>query len=216
LFKKYEVKHEMGMGQLLGPHQVRLTTKEGTKDFSAENIILATGARATELPGIPFDGQTIVTSREAMTLPKLPRRLAIVGAGAIGCEFADIYSNLGSEVTIVEMLPHLLPSEDEDVSIMLERIFTKRGIKIFLKTKTEKVEKTSGGVRVTLSGEKPATVEADILLVAIGVSGNVENLAGPAAKLELFKNRVRVDHKYKTSVEDVWAIGDCISMHWPE
>ncbi|HEV8605492.1 MAG TPA: dihydrolipoyl dehydrogenase [Tepidisphaeraceae bacterium] len=216
LFKKYEVKHEMGMGQLLGPHQVRLTNKEGTKDFTAEHIVLAAGARATELPGSPFDGQTIITSREAMTLPKLPKRLAIVGAGAIGCEFADIYSALGSEVTVVEMLPHLLPNEDEDVSIMLERIFNRRGIKVFLKTKTEKVEKISGGVRLTLSGEKPATVEVDILLVAIGVTGNVENLAAPAAKLELFKNRVKVDDKYKTNLENVWAIGDCISMHWPE
>ena len=156
LFKKYEVKHEMGMGQLLSPHQVRLTTKNGTQDFTADHIILATGARATELPGVAFDGQTIITSREAMILPKLPKRLAIVGAGAIGCEFADIYSNLGCDVTIVEMLPHLLPNEDEDVSIMLERIFTKRGIKIFLKTKTEKVEKTNGGVRLRT---KDSTVE---------------------------------------------------------
>ncbi len=216
LFKKYEVKHEMGMGQLLGPHQVRLTNREGSKEFTGEHIILATGARATELPGSPFDGQTIITSREAMTLPKLPKRLAIVGAGAIGCEFADIYSALGSEVTVVEMLPHLLPNEDEDVSIMLERIFNRRGIKVFLKTKTEKVEKVSGGVRLTLSGEKPATVEADILLVAIGVTGNVENLAAPAAKLELFKNRVKVEYQYKTNLENVWAIGDCISMHWPQ
>ena len=114
----------MGTGQLIAPHQVRLTTTEGTKDFTADHIIIATGARATELPGTPFDGKTIITSREAMILPKLPKRLAIIGAGAIGCEFADIYNALGSEVTIVEMLPHLLPSEDEDVSIMLER--TKR------------------------------------------------------------------------------------------
>src|SRR5688572_24303565 len=94
LFKKYEVKHEMGMGQLLAPHQVRLTNAEGTKDFTAEHVIIATGARSTELPFAKFDGQTIITSREAMTLPKLPRRMAIVGAGAIGCEFADIYSAL--------------------------------------------------------------------------------------------------------------------------
>ncbi len=151
-----------------------------------------------------------------MILPKLPKRLAIIGAGAIGCEFADIYNALGTEVTIVEMLPHLLPNEDEDVSIMLERIFAKRGIKTFLKTKTDNVEKTSAGVRLTLSGEKPTTIEADILLVAVGVTGNIENLAAPQANLEFFKNRVKVDHKYKTNLENVWAIGDCISMHWPE
>jgi len=216
LFKKYEVKSEIGTGQILGPHQVRATTKEGTKDYSADHIIIATGARATELPFAKFDGKAIITSREAMILPKLPKRLAIIGAGAIGCEFADIYSALGSEVSIVEMLPHLLPNEDEDVSIMLERIFTRRGIKFFLNTKTEKVEKTSTGVRLTLSGEKSTTIEADVLLVAVGVTGNVENLASPEAKLELFKNRVKVDHKYKTNLENVWAIGDCVSMHWPE
>ena len=216
LFKKYEVKSEIGTGQILGPHQVRATTKEGTKDYTADHIIIATGARATELPFAKFDGKTIITSREAMILPKLPKRLAIIGAGAIGCEFADIYNALGSEVTIVEMLPHLLPNEDEDVSIMLERIFNRRGIKVFLKAKTENVEKTNGRVRMTLSVEKPATVEADDLLVAVGVSGNVENLAVPQAKLELFKNRVKVDHHYQTSLENVWAIGDCVSMHWPE
>jgi len=216
LFKKYEVKSEIGTGQLLAPHQVRLTTKEGTKDFTADHIILATGARATELPFAKFDGKTIITSREAMILPKLPKRLAIIGAGAIGCEFADIYNALGTEVTIVEMLPHLLPNEDEDVSIMLERIFAKRGIKTFLKTKTDNVEKQSGGLRLTLSGEKPTTIDADILLVAVGVTGNVENLASPQANLEFFNNRVKVDHKYKTNLENVWAIGDCISMHWPE
>jgi dihydrolipoamide dehydrogenase len=216
LFKKYEVKSEIGTGQILAPHQVRATTREGTKDYTAHHIIIATGARATELPFAKFDGKTIITSREAMTLPKLPKRLAIVGAGAIGCEFADIYSNLGCEVTIVEMLPHLLPNEDEDVSILLERIFTRRGIKVFLKTKTDKVEKTNDGVRVTLSGEKSAVIEGDLLLIAVGVTGNVENAAAEQAKLELFKNRVKVDHQYKTNLENVWAIGDCISMHWPE
>src|SRR3954470_10630052 len=141
LFKKYEVKSEIGTGQILGPHQVRATTKEGARDYSADHIIIATGARATELPFARFDGKTIITSREAMILPKLPRRLAIIGAGAIGCEFADVYNALGTEITIVEMLPHLLPNEDEDVSILLERIFAKRGIKLYLKTKTDKIEK---------------------------------------------------------------------------
>jgi len=136
LFSKYRVKHEMGTGQLLGPHRVKVTAKDGTKEYTAEHIIIATGAKATPLPGVQFDGQKIITSREAMILPKLPKRLAIVGAGAIGCEFADIYSALGSEVTIIEMLPQLLPIEDDDVSILLKRVFEKRGIKVHLKTKT--------------------------------------------------------------------------------
>ena len=216
LFRKYEVKHEMGTGQLLAPHRVRLNGKDGQKEFTAEHVIIATGARSTPLPGAPFDGQKIITSREAMTLQKLPKRMAIIGAGAIGCEFADIYSALGAQVTVVEMLPHLLPNEDEDVSVMLERSFGKRGIDVRTKTKTDKVEKTPDGVRLTLSGERAGTVEADLVLIAIGVTGNVEDVAAPDAKLELFKNRVKVDHEYRTSLENVWAVGDCISMHWPE
>ena len=113
------------------------------------------------------------------------------------------------------MLPNLLPNEDEDVSRLLEKSFTKRGIKVFIKTKTEKVEKTGAGVKLTLSGEHAATIEADIVLVAIGVTGNVDGIASPDAKLELFKNRVKVDHEYRTNLENVWAVGDCISLHWP-
>jgi dihydrolipoamide dehydrogenase len=216
LFRKYEVKHEMGIGQLLAPHRVRVTGKNGPKEFTAEHVIIATGARATPLPGAEFDGKKIITSREAMTLPTLPKRMAIIGAGAIGCEFADIYNALGSQVTIVEMLPHLLPNEDEDVSILLERIFARRGIDVRTKTKTDKVEKTGDGVKLTLSGEKPGTVEADLVLIAIGVTGNVDKVALPEAKLELFKGRVKVDHQYRTNLENVWAVGDCIGMHWPE
>jgi dihydrolipoamide dehydrogenase len=216
LFRKYEVKHEMGTGQLLAPHRVRVSGKDGQKEYTAEHVIIATGARATPLPGAEFDGKKIITSREAMTLPTLPKRMAIIGAGAIGCEFADIYNALGAQVTVVEMLPHLLPNEDEDVSVMLERIFARRGIDVRTKTKTDKVEKTSDGVKLTLSGDKAGTVEADLVLIAIGVTGNVENVATPEAKLELFKNRVKVDHEYRTNLENVWAVGDCISMHWPE
>ncbi len=214
LFRKYEVKSESGTGRLLGAHRVEVQAKDGKKEFSAEHIILATEARPTPLPGVQFDGEKIITSREAMTLAKQPRRMAIIGAGAIGCEFADFYNAVGSEVTIVEMLDQLLPNEDGDVALMLERSFTKRGIKVNTKTKTEKVETTQDGVRLTLSGGR--TVEADVVLVAIGVTGNTEGLAVPEAKLELFKNRVKVNHRYQTSVENVWAVGDCISIHFEE
>lgn len=217
LFKKYLVQHEMGVGQLVGPHKVKVNSSGGaSKEFTAENIIIATGAKATELPFAKFDGRQIITSREAMNLPKQPKRLAIIGAGAIGCEFADFYDALGTEVTIVEMLPHLLPNEDEDVSILLERIFTKRGMKLHLKTKTDKIEKTADGVKVTLSGEKPAVIEADVVLVAVGVTGNTDGLVGPGVGLEIERSRVKVDHHYRTNLENVWAVGDCISMHFPE
>ena len=216
LFRKYEVKSEMGTGQLLGPHKVRVTTKDGAKEVTGEHIILATGAKPIALPGMEFDGKRIIAYREAMTLPQQPKRLAVIGAGAIGCEFADFYNSLGTEVTIVELLPHLLPNEDDDVAIALERAFAKRGIKIHTKTKVERAQKSDAGVRLTLSGEKPGDVEADVVLQAVGVTGNVEGIAAPEAKLEVFKNRIIVDSKYRTNVENVWAIGDCVSIHWPE
>ena len=216
LFKKYEVKSEYGTGQLLGPHNVRINGKDGAKEVTADHVIIAVGARATPLPGVPFDGKRVITSREAMTLPQQPKRLAIIGAGAIGCEFADFYNAIGTEVTAVELLDHLLPNEDEDVSVLLERIFSKRGIDVRVKTKTDKVEVTKDGVRLTLTGAKSGTVEADVVLVAVGVTGNLEGLGAEQAGLEVFKNRVKTTHEYKTNLENVWAIGDCVALHWPE
>lgn len=212
LFRKYEVKSEMGTGKILGAHRVQISGKEGVKEASADHIIIAVGARPVQLPGMPFDGKTIITSREAMTLPSQPKKLAIIGAGAIGCEFADFYSSIGSEVVIVEMLDNLLPIEDTDVSIALEKVFARRKIDVRTKTKTEKAEKVGDGVRLTLSGAKPGTVEADVVLVAVGVTGNLEGLGAPEAKLEVVKNRIKVDPHYKTNLENVWAIGDCVAI----
>jgi dihydrolipoamide dehydrogenase len=216
LFRKYEVKHEVGVGQLMGPHKVRITPKEGAaKDVTAEHIVIATGARARALPGADFDGKLIISSREAMILPTQPKRLAVIGAGAIGCEFADFYNAIGTEVTIVEMMPHLLPIEDDDVSVTLEKVFARNGIKVFTNTKTDKLEKTANGVKLTLSGPKgAATVEADVCLVAIGVTGNVEKLAAAGVNLELVKNHVKVDKEYRTNLENVWAVGDVIGPPW--
>jgi dihydrolipoamide dehydrogenase len=213
LFRKYEVQRESGTAQLLAAHKVRVVGKEATRTLTAEHVILATGARATPLPGAPFDGTRIISSREAMVLPKQPKRLAIIGAGAIGAEFADFYNALGTEITLVEMLPQILPIEDEDVAILLDRIFQRRGIKVHTNTRVEKVDKTDQGVRLTLAGK--GAVEADMVLVAIGVTGNVENLAAPEAGLELVKNRVKVDEHYRTNLENVWGIGDCVSITFP-
>lgn len=215
LFAKYNVKHELGVGQLVGAHKVKITTQAGPKEVTADHVILATGARATPLPFAPFDGKRVITSREAMTLPRQPKKIAIIGAGAIGCEFADFYESIGSEVMIVEMLPHLLPNEDDEISLLLERAFVKRGIKLFLKTKTEKIEIAGDGVKLHLSGDAMNVIDADVALVAVGVTGNTENLASPDAKLEIFKNRVKVGPDYKTTVENVWAVGDCVAFDWP-
>ena len=216
LFNKYGVQTEKGTGQLVAPHRVKITTEKGSREITAEHVIIATGAKATPLPFAPFNGKTIISSREAMTLSAQPRRMAIIGAGAIGCEFADFYNAVGTEVTVIEMLPQLLPNEDEDVSRVLFRSFQKRGIKCLLKTKTDKIEASGTGVKVTLSGENATTIEVDVVLVAIGVTGNVEGVAAPDSKLELFKSRVKTDGEYKSNLENVWAIGDCVSLHWPE
>jgi dihydrolipoamide dehydrogenase len=208
LFNKYGVKHETGVGKLIGAHKVKV----GDKEITAEHVLIATGASATPLPGVQFDGKKIIASRQAMNLPAQPRRLAIIGAGAIGSEFADFYNALGTEVILVEMLDHILPIEDDDVALVLERIFAARGIDVRAKTKTDKVELTDTGVRLTLSGAKPGVVEADAVLVAIGVTGNLAGLGAEAAKLEVFKSRVKVNDQYKTNLENVWAVGDCVSL----
>jgi dihydrolipoamide dehydrogenase len=216
LFSKANVKHEMGVGSVLAPHKVKIKGKDGEKEVTGEHIIIATGARATPLPFAPFDGKRIIASREAMNLPAQPKKIAIIGAGAIGCEFADFYNAIGTEVVIVEMLDHLLPIEDDDVAVTLERVFAKRGIDVRTKTKTDKCEVTGNGVKLTLSGGKPGEVTADVVLVAIGVTGNVEDLVGPGCNLETLKNRVRVTPEFKTNLENVWAIGDCVLLQWPE
>jgi dihydrolipoamide dehydrogenase len=214
LFKKYEVKHEMGTGQLVEAHKVKITTSDGkTKEVTGDHIIIAVGAKPVQLPGLEFDKKTVITSREAMTLAKQPKKIAIIGAGAIGCEFADFYNSIGSEVVIIEMMDHLLPIEDDDVSILLERLFDKRKIDVRVKTKTEKAEKTPNGVKLTLSGAKAGTVEADVVLVAVSVTGNLEGLVGPKSGLETVKNRVKVTPSYKTNLENVYSVGDCIAMN---
>jgi dihydrolipoamide dehydrogenase len=215
LFNKYQVKHEMATGQLLGPHKVRVSGKDGSKDVTAEHIIIATGARPRTLPGMEFDGKTFISSREAMTLSEAPKRLAVIGAGAIGCEFADFYNAMGTEVTLIEMMEHVLPIEDTDCSIMVERVFAKNGIKVLTRTRTERAEKTARGASLQVSGPGGAqTIEADVVLVAIGVTGNVEGLAAPEAGLLLEKGHVKTDEKYRTNLENVWAVGDVNGPPW--
>lgn len=208
LFNKYGVKQQVGVGQLLAPHKVKV----GNQELTADHILIATGARPTPLPGVNFDGTKIITSREAMNLPSQPKRLAIVGAGAIGSEFADFYNAIGTQVTLIEMLDHILPIEDDDSAALLERLFTSRGIDVRTKTKTDKVEITDAGVKLTLSGAKSGIVEADAVLVAIGVTGNLEGLGAEQAKLGILKNRIKIDAHYKTNLENVWAAGDCVIL----
>jgi dihydrolipoamide dehydrogenase len=201
---------------VVGAHKVKVTTAAGTRDVTADHIIIAVGAKPTVLPGAAFDGKKIITSREAMTLPTQPKRLAIIGAGAIGCEFADFYSAIGTEVILIEMLDQLLPIEDADVARVLERLFEKRKIDVRTKTKTDKIEVTPTGVKLTLSGAKPGVIEADAVLVAVGVTGNADAAVDPKSGLELFRGRVKVSTDYHSNLENVWAVGDCVAFAWPE
>ena len=215
LFRKYEVKHEEGTATVLGANRVRLTTGAGSREVTAEHIIIATGARPRPLPGADFDREKIITSREAMNLKIQPKHLAIIGAGAIGCEFADFYNAIGTKVTIIEMLDNVLPNEEEECSLVLERSFAKRGIEVMTKTKTDKVETTADGVKLTVSGAKGvSTILADKVLIAIGVTGNIEDVIDKDLKLEIFKGHIKTDGKYQTSVPGIWAVGDVIGPPW--
>ncbi|WP_152052411.1 dihydrolipoyl dehydrogenase [Tautonia marina] len=214
LFRKYKVQHQQATAKIVGPNQVKV----GDKTLSAESIVIATGVHARALPGAEFDGKTIISYKEAMNLPTQPKSMLVVGAGAIGCEFAYFYNAIGTKVTIVEMMDHLLPIEDEEVSQVLRKSFEKRGMSVFTGSKTTKVEKTDGGVKVTIETPKgPQTIEAEVLLVAIGVEGNIQNLWDEkTVKIETFKGHIKADPKkgYVTSVPSIYAVGDVIGPPW--
>jgi dihydrolipoamide dehydrogenase len=213
LFKKYKVEHLAGTARVVKPH----TVKVGDRTITAENIVIATGVRPRSLPGADFDGKTILSYKEAMNLPKQPESLLILGAGAIGCEFGYFYNAIGTKVTVVEVLERILPIEDEEVSAALQKSLARRGMTILTKTKATKVERTPKGVKVTLEGpDGPQVVEAEQMLVSIGVTGNVEDVLDPALGVELFKGHIKVDplKGYATNVPGLYAVGDIIGPPW--
>jgi len=187
------------------------TVEIGDARIGARNIMIATGGRPRMIPGITPDGERILTSREAMTLPRRPDRMIIVGAGAIGVEFAYFYASFGTKVTLVEMLPQLLPVEDEEISKELSRAFTKKGIVSRVSTKVASLKREGDAVQAALSG--PAgeeTVEADVALIAIGVTGNVEDIGLERAKVHHERGFIQVDAHMRTSVPGIVAIGDVV------
>ena len=213
LFRKYKVGSKFGTAKIVAPHKVQI----GTETVTSQSIVIATGARPRPLPGLEFDGKTVITYKEAMSLPAKPESMMILGGGPIGLEFGYFYNALGTKVTVVELLDRIVPGEDEEVSAALEKSLTKRGLTILTKTKTTKIEKTASGVKaeVETPGGKQ-TIEASTLLVAIGVQGNVEGIAADELKLEIVKNHIKVDPKngYVTSVPDIYAVGDVIGPPW--
>ena len=212
LFKKNKIDHIVGLGKLKKGGKVEVTDAAGKKtDYESKNIILATGSRSRELPSMKIDGKKIVGYREAMVLPERPQKMLVVGSGAIGVEFAYFYSTIGTEVTIVEFLPRVVPVEDEEVSKALERSFKKAGMTIYTNSEVTKVDTSGKGCVSTVktpSGE--IKIETDIVLSAIGVATNIENLGLEEVGVKTDKGRVTVDDFYKTNVAGVYAIGDIV------
>ncbi len=221
LFKKNKITSIAGVAKLLPkggawkPHQIEVTAKDGKQIVSAKHVILATGCRARSLPGIELDGTRIIEYRKAMTLPDQPKTLVVLGAGAIGVEFASFYRSLGTEVTIVEFLPRLVPNEDPEISKELTRAFDKRGIKSLVGHKLTSAKNNGGKVTITAepadlaAGSAAVTIECDILLVAVGVQANTENLGLEAHGIVLERGYIKVDGENRCG-EGLWAIGDVI------
>ncbi len=212
LFKKNNIEHISGFGRLAGHNNVEVEDAEGNKkNFSAPNIILATGARSKELPNLKQDGKKIIGYREAMTLDKLPVSMVIVGSGAIGSEFANFYQTLGTKVTLVEFLPRIVPVEDEEVSKQLERSFRKINMKVMTGSSVESVDTSKDNCLVTIKTPKgQEIVEAEIVLSAVGITANIENIGLEEAGVKTDNGKVVVDDYYRTSIPGIFAIGDIV------
>ena len=213
LFKKNKVEHIQGKGKLVDKQTVEVTDENGKSEkYSAKHIILATGARSKELPNLKQDGKKIIGYREAMTLKKMPKSMIVVGSGAIGSEFANFYNDIGTEVTLVEFLPRVVPLEDEEVSKQLARSFKKKGIKVMTNSSVESVDTSGDMCKATIKTKKgEETKEAEIVLSAVGVSPNLEDIG--LEELGIEKNeqgKIKVDEFYRTNIEGIYAIGDII------
>jgi len=220
LFRKNKIDHIAGTAKLLPrpkawhPHQIAVTLKDGgTKTVQTKHVIIATGGRAKSLPGVTLDGERIIEYRKAMTLPERPKTMIVLGAGAIGVEFASFYRDMGTEVTIVEFLPRLVPNEDPDISKELHKQFDKRGIKLLVGHKLATAKNAGDKVQVAVEPvAKPGeaqTLEADILLVAVGIQANTENLGLEDHKIQIERGWIKVDGKNSCG-DGLWAIGDVI------
>lgn len=212
LFKKNNIEQIKGFGRLSGGNSVEVEDNDGNKKiYQAKNIIIATGARSKELPGLKQDGEKIIGYREAMTLKKQPASMIVVGSGAIGSEFANFYQSLGTEVTLVEFLPRIVPNEDEEVSKQLERSFKKMKMKIMTDSTVQSVDTSGERCKVSIKTPKGIEIqETDIVLSAVGVSTNIEGIGLEKAGVKTEKGKVVVDDYYRTPVAGIFAIGDIV------
>lgn len=212
LMKKNKIDVIMGFGKLIAKGKLEVSDKDGKKQtVEAKHIIIATGGRSRELASMKQDGKKIIGYREAMNLPTQPKSMIVVGSGAIGVEFGYFYNTLGTKVTIVEFLPRIVPVEDEEISKELDKNFKKTGINIMVNSEVTSVDTSGDGVKAkvkTADGE--VTLEADILLSAVGVAANIEGIGLETLGIKTDKGRITVDKYYQTNVPGVYAIGDCV------
>ncbi|WP_321342826.1 dihydrolipoyl dehydrogenase [uncultured Draconibacterium sp.] len=213
LFKKNKIESIFGWGKLSDKNTVEVTDDEGEKtSYTAKHIIVATGARSRELPNLPQDGEKIIGYRQALTLDKQPESMVVVGSGAIGSEFAYFYHTIGTKVTLVEFMPTLVPNEDAEVAKQLERNFKKSKMKVMTGSSVESVDTSGDKCKVTIKTKKgEEVVEADIVLSAVGIAPNTENIGLEELGVETENGRVKVDEFYKTNVDGIYAIGDIVA-----
>lgn len=213
LFKKHNIEVICGFGRLAAANSVEVEAADGTKTtYTAKHIVLATGARSRQLPNLPQDGKRIIGYRQALTLPKLPASMVVVGSGAIGSEFAYCYATMGTKVTLVEYLPNIVPLEDEEVSRTLERSFRKVGITVKTQAAVQSVDTSGELCKVSIESKKGTeTVEAEVVLSAVGIAPNVEGIGLEEMGIAMERGRVKVDEHYRTNVAGVYAIGDIIA-----
>ena len=213
LMKKNNIDVLEGNGKLMKDKKVSVTDKDGNETiYEAKHIVLATGAKSRILPNLPQDGKQIIGYREALTLPKLPQSMIVVGSGAIGSEFAFFYNSLGVKTTLIELLPNVLPVEDEEISKQVERAFRKQGMKVITEASVEKVSLDGEICHVNVKDKKGNLVEmdAEIVLSAVGIQTNLENIGLEEVGVKVEYGKVLVDDYYRTNIEGVYAIGDIV------
>ncbi|WP_440121929.1 dihydrolipoyl dehydrogenase [Tenacibaculum sp. Ill] len=210
LMKKNKIDIIDGFGKVKAGKKVDVTDKDGkVTEYSADHIIIATGARSRELPSLPQDGKKVIGYREAMSLPKQPKSMIVVGSGAIGVEFAHFYNSMGTDVTVVEFMPTIVPVEDKDVSKQMERSFKKAGIKVMTSSSVESVDTSGDGVKATVKTKKGEEVlEADIVLSAVGIKTNIENIGLEDVGIITDRDKILVNDWYQTNIPGYYAIGD--------
>lgn len=211
LMKKNKIDVIMGFGKLKAKGQVEVTKNDGSKEtIEAKHIIIATGGRSRELPNLKQDGKKIIGYREAMSLPTMPKSMIVVGSGAIGVEFAYFYNSMGTKVTIVEFLPRIVPVEDEEVSKELDKQYKKNGIEIMVNASVESVDASGPMLKASVKTQSGmVTLEAEIVLSAVGVTANLEGIGLEETGVKVDKGRIVVDKFYNTNVPGIYAIGDC-------